>query len=213
MRAALFSLLFFSVLSCVPAPREETLIRYAKARSLYDEGRVGEAAALLAGEGRFVPALVLRGKAEYFSGNHAEAEKTFRRALKIRPSAAEAALYLARTLQEERAAEALALVESLASDNPLDTRVLRLAAGLENDRGPEGRAAALAYLDRAAEAASEYALVFIDRARFRWTAGKAGETLEDLARARALLPRDSSMLRAVDRLESAVRTAGYGEKR
>jgi tetratricopeptide (TPR) repeat protein len=200
-------LILFVCLACVSGAGEETLLRYAKARSLYFQGRFEEALENLNNSmENFIPGLTLRGKAEYFSGDAENAERTFRLALKKRPSASEAALYLARVLREgERPDEARALVEALIADDPLDVRALRLAAGLEGDRGQDGQA--LAFLDRAAEAAAEYAMVFIDRARLRWIAGKGEETLEDLGRARALLPADTPILRAVERLETAVREA------
>jgi tetratricopeptide (TPR) repeat protein len=194
--------------ACSPRVDDETLLAYAKAQSLYAEGRLEETLAGLEKTDEFIPALVLRGKAEYFSGDLEKAEKTFRRAVKLRPAAAEAGLYLARVLREEnRIAEARAAAEALIADDPLDIRALRLAAALESDRGPAGQAAALAFLDRAAEASSECALVFVDRARARWIAGKGGEALEDLNRARTLLPRDTPMFRVVEKLESAVREA------
>ncbi|MDR0600745.1 MAG: tetratricopeptide repeat protein [Treponema sp.] len=198
----------FCAVSCSLKADGETMLRYAKARSLYAEGRLDEALAGLEGAGHFFPALVLRGKAEYFSGDSTKAEKTFRRALRLRPSAAEAGLYLARTLREgQKADEARALLEALVADDPLDIRALRLAASLEDDRGPPGRAAALAFLDRAAEASSECALVFLDRARLRWIAGKGDEALEDLNRARVLLSPGTPLFRAVEKLESAIREA------
>ncbi|MDR2370091.1 MAG: tetratricopeptide repeat protein [Treponema sp.] len=202
-----FPLLLFTS-ACSPRIDDETLLRYARAQSLYAEGRFEESLAGLEEMDGFIPGLVLRGKAEYFSGNLEKAEKVFRRALKLHPAAAEAGLYLARILREEnRIAEARAAAEALIADDPLDIRALRLAAALENDRGPAGQAAALAFLDRAAEASSECALVFVDRARARWTAGKGEEALEDLNRARTLLRRDTPMFRAVEKLESAVREA------
>jgi tetratricopeptide (TPR) repeat protein len=201
-----FPLLLFA--ACSPRVDDETLLGYARAQSLYAEGRFKETLAGLEGMDEFIPGLVLRGKAEYFSGNLEKAEKFFRRAVKLHPAAAEAGLYLARVLREEnRIAEARAAAEALIADDPLDIRALRLAAALESDRGPAGQAAALAFLDRAAEASSECALVFVDRARARWIAGKGEEALEDLNRARILLPPDTPMFRSVEKLESAVRGA------
>ncbi|MDR1419984.1 MAG: hypothetical protein LBI86_06395 [Treponema sp.] len=206
--AGILSAAVFCAVSCSSGTDGETLLRYARAQSLYAEGRLDETIAGLEGADRFFPALVLQGKAEYFSGDPLKAEKTFRRALRLRPSAAEAGLYLARTLREgEKAAEARAVAEALVADDPLDIRALRLAASLEDDRGPEGRAAALAFLDRAAEASSECALVFIDRARLRWIAGKGDQALEDLEKARSLLVPGTSVFRAVEKLESAIREA------
>jgi thioredoxin-like negative regulator of GroEL len=155
---------------------------------------------------RLPPALVLRGKAEYFSGDLAGAERSLRRALKRRPGAPEAVLYLARTLRERgAAAEASELILSLLSDDPGNSRALRLAAELAFEKGPAGEAEALALLDRAAESAAEHALVFMDRARRRWIAGRGEEALEDLLRARILLPWDTPMARSIGALESAIR--------
>jgi tetratricopeptide (TPR) repeat protein len=196
-----------AAVSCAAAGvSEEALARYARASGAYGEGRFGEAAELLAGMGAFPPALVLRGKAEYFSGETGGAEKSFRGALKRRPGAAEASLYLARILRERgRAEEAEGLVEEILGDDPSDIRALRLAAELSLDRGPPGEAAALAFLDRAAEASSEAALVFLDRARLRWIAGKGEAALEDLGKARALLAPGSPLSRAVEGLESVIK--------
>jgi tetratricopeptide (TPR) repeat protein len=209
MKAYFFTLpLLLFVSACSRHIDDETLLQYARAQSLYAEGRLEETIAGLEGINGFIPGLVLRGKAEYFSGNLEKAEKIFRQAVKLHPAAAEAGLYLARVLREEnRIAEARAAAEALVADDPLDIRALRLAASLESDRGPAGQAAALAFLDRAVEASSECALVFVDRARARWIAGKGEEALEDLNRARTLLLPDTPMLRALEKLESAVREA------
>jgi tetratricopeptide (TPR) repeat protein len=191
-----------------PAPGEETLLCYAKARVLYGEGRFDETVAVLGGVENFFPGLVLRGKAEYFSGLGAEAEVSLRRALKIKPEAAEAGLYLVRVLREKgEYGEAAALAESLLASDPNDVRLLRLCASLESDKGPGGQAAAAVLLDRAVEASSESALVFTDRARIRWIRGKGQEALEDLERAKLLLPRDSSMARSVEKLEYTIKEA------
>jgi tetratricopeptide (TPR) repeat protein len=179
---------------------------YARAAGAYSEGRFSEVPGLLAGAGAFPPALILRGKAEFFSGETQRAEELFRRALRKQPASAEASLYLARILREQgKAAEAGALVEGLIGDDPSDLRALRLAAELERDRGAGGEGAALALLDRAAEASSEAALVFLDRARLRWIAGKGPEALEDLQRVRALLPPGSPLQRGLINLESTIR--------
>jgi tetratricopeptide (TPR) repeat protein len=191
--------------ACPAGSNEEALALYARAQRVYAEGQFEKVPAMLAGC-RLPPALVLRGKAEYFSGDLAGAERSLRRALKKRPGAPEAVLYLARTLRERgAAAEASALILSLLSDDPGNSRALRLAAELAREKGPAGEAETLALLDRAAESAAENALVFMDRARCRWIAGRGEDALEDLRRARTLLPWDTPMVHSIGALESAIR--------
>lgn len=196
----------FLILSCAPSgPDEETLLRYARASAAYGEGRFAEAARMLGGIRSFPPALVLRGKAEYFSGDGKAAEGSLRRALALRPAGAEASLYLARVLREAgKVQEAGALLEAVLGDDPSDIRALRLAAELSRDGGPAGAAEAAAFLDRAVEAASEAALVFLDRARIRWIAGNGKGALEDLKNARTLLPWDTPLVKSIGTLESVI---------
>jgi tetratricopeptide (TPR) repeat protein len=191
--------------SCETPPDEETLLLYARAQGVYSEGRFVETARMLGTLRSFPPGLVLRGKAEYFSGDLLSAEASLRRALRLRPASAEASVYLIRILRERgKAEEALSLAEALIADDPSDIRALRLAADLFRERGPGGEAAAAALLDRAVEASAETALVFLDRARARWIAGNGGGALEDLRSTRVLLPPDSPLLRAVAGLESRI---------
>jgi tetratricopeptide (TPR) repeat protein len=191
------------LISCAPRPDDETLIRYARAQKAYQEGSFPETLRLLEGIRGFAPGLLLRGKGEYFSGDLEAAEKSFRRARKLRPGSLEAGLYLSRILRERGDhAGAAALAESLLADDPLNVRALRLTADLARE---EGRAAASqAYLDRAVEASAESALVFLDRARARWSLGRGEEALEDLKRAQALLPWDTPLLRSIQTLESTI---------
>ncbi|MDR3167753.1 MAG: tetratricopeptide repeat protein [Treponema sp.] len=205
-RSLFFLPAFFLLLSCTPSgPDEETLLRYTRAAVAYGEGRFAEAARMLGGIRSFPPALVLRGKAEYFSGDGEAAERSLRRALSLRPAGAEASLYLARVLREAgKDREAGALLELVLGDDPSDIRALRLAAELSRNEGPAGAAEAAAFLDRAVEAASEAALVFLDRARLRWIAGNGEGALEDLRKTRLLLPRDTPLLRSVETLESVI---------
>ena len=194
------------VLSCnsslIP---EETLLLYARSQNVYREGRFYEAAMLLAGETKFVPALVLRGKAEYLSGDLEAAEKSLRRALKLKAEDTEASLFLARVFRETgKAGDAQMLAEKILGDNPQDIRTLRFAAELARDKGVSGQAASAVFLDRAVEASAESALVFLDRARLRWIGGNYTGALDDLGRARALLSQDSPVSRAVERLESII---------
>ena len=160
---------------------------------------------MLAGETKFVPSLVLRGKAEYLSGDLAAADKSLKGALALRPENTEAALFLARLYRETgNKKEAQRLTEKILSDNPQDIRALRFAADLAKDRGAAGEAASAVLLDRAVEASAEAAMVFLDRARLRWAGGNSRGALEDLGRARVLLSRDSPVLKAVETLESII---------
>jgi predicted Zn-dependent protease len=194
--------------SCTPRVGEDTLLRYARAEGIYAQGRFSELLPLLAGEKSFPPALTLRGKAEYFSGDPEAAERSFRRALSRQPSSVEAALYLARILREKgEAGEAEALVEGILANDPGDIRALRMRAELYRDRGSTGEESAAALLDRAVEASGEAALVFVDRARFRWVGGNKAGALRDLQRAKTLLPGDSALYRGIESLESVIREA------
>ena len=194
-------------LSCGdPIPGEETLLLYSRSQNVYRQGRFAEAAELLAGEEKFIPALVLRGKAEFLSGDTGAAEKTLKIVIKKMPGNTEASLFLARLYREKgNSHEARKLTEQILSCNPQDIRALRFAAELSRDRGASGEAASAALLDRAVEASSECALVFLDRARIRWIGGNGEGALEDLRRAKALLSEDSPVFRAVQSLESIIK--------
>jgi predicted Zn-dependent protease len=178
---------------------------YPRSQDVYREGRFAKAAEMLAGEKNFVPALVLRGKAEYLSGDLGAARKSLKRALSLKPGSAEASLFLARLCRETGdTKEAQKLTEKILSDNPQDIRALRFAAELAGDRGVAGEAAAAVLLDRAVEASAESALVFLDRARQRWIGGNSAGALEDLDCARVLLSKDSPAIKAVTKLESII---------
>jgi tetratricopeptide (TPR) repeat protein len=177
---------------------------YVRASEAYALGRFAETADILHGEKKFHPALILRAKAEFFLGDLEKAEKTCRRALKTRPSSLEAKLYFARILRERGDTEgAEAAAQSMLADNPQDIRALRFAAEIAGDAGKSDEAAVL--LDRAAEYSAESALVLLDRARLRWTAGRRAEALEDLSRARAMLPWDTPLLRSILNLEKTIK--------
>ncbi len=205
MKRLIFTCLsFLSLVSCTKTPNAQTIQLYARASQAYAEGRFLETAEILNREKNFPPALILRAKAEYFSGDFKNAEKSCRRAIKLRPSSFEAKLFLARILREkDDISGAVRLTESLLTDDPQDIRALRLAAELANETGKYDEAAAL--LDRAAEFSQESAMVLLDRARLRWAAGKGQEALEDLSRAKTMLPRDSLLLRTISNLEKTIR--------
>ena len=191
-------------------PDSETLLHYARAKNVYSEGRFREAALMLAGEKKFVPALVLKGKAEYLYGDLVTAEKTLKRALKLSPANTEASLFLAKLFREKgNQKEAQKLADKILADNSADIRTLRFAAELARDRGASGEAASAILLDRAVEASSESAMVFMDRARLRWTGGNHNGALEDLGRAKVLLPNESPVMNAVETLESIIHELSY----
>jgi len=195
---------FFIFSSCSKTPDEKTIRLYAHASENYASGNFLQTIEILRTEKNFPPALLLRAKAEFFSGEYENAEKTCRRILKLQPSSFEAKLYLARIYREKNeTAKALQLTESLLADNPQDIRVLRLAASLVMEAGKIDEASV--YLDRAAEFSAESAMVLLDRARLRWIAGKGSDAIEDLSRARAMLPWDTPLLRTISNLENTIK--------
>jgi tetratricopeptide (TPR) repeat protein len=197
-------LIILCAASCVKSPDTETIRLYVRASDAYAQGRFAEAAELLHKQNKFPPALILRAKAEYFFDDLDKAEKSCRRAIKLRPSSLEANLYLARILREKGdPAGAETAIESLLADNPQDIRALRFAAELASDTGKFDEAAI--FLDRAAEFSAESAMVLLDRARLRWTAGKSKEALEDLSRAKAMLPWNTPLLRSISNLEKTIK--------
>ena len=199
------------LVSCTKPPDKETVRMYVRASDAYAQGRFAEVIEILRGENNFPPALILRAKAEYFSGDLENAEKSCRRAIKLRPSLFEANLYLARTLREKGdQAGAQAVTETMLADNPQDIRALRFAAELAFEAGKSDEAVIL--LNRAAEFSAESAMVLLDRARVRWITGRGDEAalqaaLEDLSRARAMLPWDTPLVRSILNLEEIIRGA------
>ena len=199
----------FLCTSCDKKPDVETIRIYVHAYDVYSQGRFAEAAEILHKQNNFPPALILRAKAEYFLGDLEKAEKSCRRVIKLRPSLFEANLYLARILRDSGNPEgARTVTENLLADNPQDIRVLRLAAELAFEAGKLDEAAIL--LDRAAEFSAESAMVLLDRARLRWVSGMGDEAslktaLDDLSRARAMLPWDTPLERSISNLERTIR--------
>jgi Flp pilus assembly protein TadD len=184
---------------------EETLLLYGRAAKVYAEGNFEEAAAMLQTQKDFSPALVLRSKALYFSGKGGEAEALLRGVLRGSPGSAEASLFLARILREQdKEEEARKTAERVLRDNPVDIRALRLASDLAVRRGDTEEAAAL--LDRAVEASAETALVFVDRAKLRWTNGNGSGALEDLRRAELLLPWNTALNKGIHDLRTMIDT-------
>jgi tetratricopeptide (TPR) repeat protein len=199
-----FFAVVFLFISCNKSPDVDTIRIFVQASDAYSQGRFIDVMEILHGQNNFPPALILRLKAEYFSGDLEKAEKSCRRVLKLRPSSLEAGLYLARILREKGdLAGAEIVTHNLLTDNPQDIRTLRLAAELACDAGRFDDAAIL--LDRASEFSAESAMVLLDRARLRWVAGRAEEALDDLSRAKAMLPWDTPLLRSISNLENTIR--------
>ena len=197
--AALVLFLF----SCREEADEETLLLYGRASAVYAGGNFEETAALLEKLPKFSPALILRSKALYFSGRGDEAEFLLRKVLRSNPGAAEAALFLVRILREQGKEEAARqMAEQILRDNPQDIRILRLASDLASRRGDTEEAAAL--LDRAVEASAETALVFVDRARLRWSSGNGSGALDDLRRAELLLPWNTALNKGIHDLRTVI---------
>jgi tetratricopeptide (TPR) repeat protein len=189
-------------------PNEETLLQYTRASGAYSEGLFSEAAEMLVPLKSFPPALVLRGKALYFLDRNAEAEKSFRKALSIRPSSTEASIYLVRIYKENgRLDEAESIVTSLISDDPSDIRAFRLAAALSFLKGPEGESQGTVYLDKAIEASTEASFAFLDRARRRWVSGDGNGAIRDLRTAKVLVPENSALFRSISTLERTIMEA------
>ena len=208
MKTILLVVICFIVCSCggkgdVHEADPHTLRLYANAHALYSSGHFPEAAALLDELTKFSPALMLRGKAQYFSGDHDNAEKSLNRAIKLRPGNFEAKLYIARIMRERGEVDkAQQLTENLLADNPHDIRLLRFAANLALEQGDP--AGALALLDQASELSAEGAMALLERARIRWIAGNGAQALEDLSRARAMLPWDTPITRSIIQLENRI---------
>ena len=205
--AALCTVVFTAVIAsagCAKASDTEIIRVYVRASDAYSQGRFKEASEILSGQKNFPPAVILRAKAEYFAGDIEKAEKSCRRAIKLRPSSPEANLYLARILREKgNLAGAVVITERLLTDDPQDIRALRLAADLAAESGKFDEAAVL--LDRAAEYSAESAMVLLDRARLRWIAGRGNDALEDLSRARAMLPWETPLMRSISNLERIIK--------
>lgn len=202
----IFAVLITLIIACNKnEPTEETLIQYARASGAYSEGRFVEAAEMLLPHKSFQPAIVLRGKSLYFSDQSTEAEKIFRKVLSSRPSSAEALIYLVRILKERGALEeAESLVMALISDDPSDIRAFRLAAEISFLKGVSGELQGRAYLEKAVEASTEAALVFLDRARYRWISGNGDGALADLQAAKVLVLEDSPLFRSISALERTI---------
>ncbi|MDR0550754.1 MAG: tetratricopeptide repeat protein [Spirochaetaceae bacterium] len=188
---------------------EQTLKVYVRAQGLYAEGRFTESAAALDSEKRtkkFVPALVLRGKSLYFSGDHDGALEAFTKALKLRPAHTESSLYLARIYRERNQdKKAFALIEEILAGDPQNVRALRLAAGLVEAGNISTENSALGFLNRAVDSSGEYSLALLDRARLNWRGGRTEEALADLRTSKALISSSSAVYKTINDLEGVIR--------
>lgn len=211
-----FALLVLALSGCLPENAaqknvdDDTLQMYIRAQKIYAEGRFKDASQMLLNNpktGKFTPALTLRGKAFYFSGDIEKAAADFRRVLKRRPTQTEAALFLARIYHEQGdEKKAVLIVENIISDDPSNVRALRLAAQLAESADGAGDKTASAYLNRAVEASGETALAFLDRGRFHWRSGRDEAALEDLRRAKALIYAQSPIYKTIENLENIIKT-------
>jgi tetratricopeptide (TPR) repeat protein len=182
----------------------ELLKQYGRLLGVYAAGRFDTVVEESETMGSFFPALILRGKALCFLGKVDQAEEVFNRALQRRPYNVEGTLFLARIWGDRgQGARAQGLLERILAEDPDNVRALHLASTLG---GPGGESEGL-LLDRAAEALSEGALVFIDRGRFRWRRGDSAGALGDLRTAKALLPPQSALRKSISTLESVIQEA------
>ena len=202
----IFNIIFILVLffgACNNKIDESTIRLYTNAHELYVNGQFSDTAELLNSVKKFSPALTLRAKAEFFNGDLDKSEKSFRLAIKSRPGSVEPKLYLARIMLEKgEDVKAKKLTEELLADNYHDPRILRFAASLAMEQGDITGASV--FLDQAAELAAEGAMVLLDRARLRWINGNGTDALEDLSRAKAILPWDTPLARSINNLENRI---------
>lgn len=181
---------------------------YTKAAIAYDSGDLTAAASLareaLAEDPVFLPAMVVLGKAAFFSGDTEGAVSALERAERYSPRSGTASLWLARAYRQAgRDSDARLACRRLLTADPDCVAALRLAADIELDDEEAG--AAMAFLDRAAEAAGETGLAFADRAALRWASGNVDGAVRDLEAAVATLPCGSSARAAAETLLERIR--------
>jgi len=208
VKAAAAFLLVLQCVACSDVADERTLRTYVKAAAAYDSGEL-DIASTLAREAldrnkRFQPALVLLGKASYFSGNDGTAIAALERAARSSPRAGAAKLWLARAYRSAgRNNDARRACEQVLSADPENIAALRLASIIALDLEDAG--SAMAFLDRAAGAAGETGMAFSDRAALRWAAGDGDGAISDLGAAAAVLPAGSAAREAAEDLLSRIR--------
>ena len=210
MKKIILGILFVSLLiflgACRNKPDLQAVQAYLNAEEKYSSGNFSEAASILENEKSFPPALTLRAKAQYFLNDLDSAEQSCNQAIRLRPSSFEVKLILARIMKEKGDTDKVKkLIEGLMSDNPHDIQLLRFTANNALDQGNVSEAFAL--LNQAVELSAESAMVLLDRARLYWVSGKGIEALEDLSRARAILPQNSPFARSINNLEKRIMEA------
>jgi tetratricopeptide (TPR) repeat protein len=179
---------------------------YVRASEEYAKGNFTETAEILQKTGKFPPALLLRTKAEYFMGDLDNAEVSCRKTIKCRPTSYEAKLYLVKILRDKgEFKKAMEITETLLTDYPSDIRALQSASELSVLSGKNDDA--LIFLNKAVDYSAENALVLLNRARMNWVAGKGGEALDDIIRAKAMLPWETPLYRSINNLEKLIKEA------
>jgi len=133
--------------SAVQADRNSGAARYILARALFADGKVNEAEAALKpvmGIGAESPAvLVLAGQIQERRGDHAEARKTFARALELAPASVDALSAAIRIeLSARNTAGALRYIDSGLKQSPNDANMLLLAGRTYLSAKDSGRAEA-----------------------------------------------------------------------
>ncbi|GMO48514.1 MAG: hypothetical protein Ta2G_04300 [Termitinemataceae bacterium] len=193
------------------AADEQTLQTFSRAHETYSQGMLQETVELLkakntnAATQRFIPSLILRGKAEYFSGNIQSAEKTFRKVLKLNSAQSEAQIYLSRILIENyKDDEAKKILQTMLANDPNNISALRLSAELAKDGTAKGNVEAAAFLDRAVAITKENAFLFLDRAQDYWIMGKNDEALANIEIAKSLTPLNGSLYKTLSDLENTI---------
>ncbi|GMO25538.1 MAG: hypothetical protein Ta2B_05160 [Termitinemataceae bacterium] len=200
------------IASCAPYKvDDQTLMLFARAHKTYSKGMLKETVELLLPKNtkakvqKFIPVLIMRGKAEYFLGNISDAEKTFRKAQKLNSAQVEAQLYLARIFREKgKFSEAKKIVDKLLENDQNNIEALRLAAEFVKSDDGSNNVKSFAYLDRAAAISKDNAFVFLDRAREYWIQGKSTEALNDINIAKILVSEKDGMYKTLRNLEKTI---------
>jgi len=187
---------------------DATLKSYIAAAAAWDAGDFSVALDLanscINGDYRFLPAVVLRGKALFLLGDDDGAIAALSKAVSLTPRAGQAALWLARAYRSHGEKEAAERVCQLALESdPSNIEMLRFASMLALDGGDTK--AAGAFLDRAIEAAAEAGMAFVDRATLRWAGGDRLGASADLEAALALLPDNSRAIGAARAVATRIR--------
>jgi len=205
----LFVLLSGACSNTSPAPAD--VENYLAARDFYYQGDLDQATDMLGrirsrGQ-RFHPARMLEAKILFFRGNWIDARRILERLLRTRPNYPEAELWLIRTMQAEGELEGAEsrLREALEYD-PGNPRLLHLAGLLKLEKGDMD--AALELLGRAKDFSSELANSFVESARLFHRFGFREKALEDLSKAQAMLPADSTMTKPLLDLERILQGGG-----